>query len=383
MIDDPVVVMAATPRGWAGQLRAHAADHGGVVIRATVLTPEDAIAEQCDVVLVDDITSFLTPAFVGRIQDLGRAVLGVYDASDTQGKSDLVDAGVDALVDSDSDPATLAAHVLRLASRAPQDRPPPRPAPTPQRHERGRMIGITGPGGGVGVTEVALELAAALAADRVSTVLVDADELAPSLAQRLGVAVHPNLHTALRVVERSCTPAGCVQPLATRGPLHVLSGMAAGEDWHGVRSTALAALVEALSGEYGAVVVDLGHCLPPVEGPTGMRFGNANSLVPYCDDVVLVTSPMPTGVARAIDLASRLGASRRRCRLVLNRVGADRFVRDECVNELIAATGIPYVHVLTEDPRVPRAGWQGGRVARGRFRAGIRELVDRLGTSAA
>lgn len=71
MRPDPVVVLAATPRGWAADLRAHAADHGGVVIRATVLTPEDALAEQCDVVLVDDVTSFLSPTFVATLRSQG------------------------------------------------------------------------------------------------------------------------------------------------------------------------------------------------------------------------------------------------------------------------------------------------------------------------
>lgn len=380
MIQDPVVVLAATPRGWAGRLRAHAADHGGVVIRATVLTPEDAVAEQCDVVVVDDVTSFLTPEFVRRLQHLGRAVLGVFDAEDAQGKSDLVDVGVDALAEADSDEETLIHLMQRLANRQPQDRvSPPRRPPTPTASRRTRMIGVTGPAGGVGVTELALEIAATCASADVPTVLVDADELQPSLAQRLGIALHPNVHTALRALQHNKDLQDCLQPLATRQPLDVLPGMTAGDDWYTVRAGSLAGLADGLRHHHKTVVVDLGHCLPPAEGPTGLRLGNARRLAELCDELVVVTSPTPTTISRCIDLASQLLPLGPALRLVLNRVGTDRYVRDEAVAELRRATGVSPVHLIVEDPRVPRAGWQGSRVAKGRYRRQVKALVDQLG----
>ncbi len=380
MIQDPIVVVAATPRGWAGRLRAHAADHGGVVIRATVLTPEDAIAEQCDVVVVDDVTSFLTVEFVRRLQHLGRGVLGIYDADDTQGKSELVDVGVDALAEADSDEEALVQHVQRLARRQPQDRvlPPPR-TPISATAGRSRMIGVAGPGGGVGITELALEIAATLASADVPTVLVDGDELQPSLAQRLGIALHPNLHTALRGLEQDTGVQACLQPLATRQPLYVLPGMAAGEDWYTVRAGALAGLADGLRHHHRAVVVDLGRCLPPADGPTGRRLGNARGLAEQCDDVVVATAATPTAISRCINLVSQLLPLDCPLHLVLNRIGVDRYVRDEAVAELRRATGAPRVHMISEDQRVARAGWQGSRVGNGRFRRQVSSFVGELG----
>ena len=122
---DPAVVLAATPRGWAAGLRAHAADHGGVVVRATVLTSADALAEGGDVVVVDDITSFLTAALVRDLQQVGRSVLGVHDPEDEVGRDRLAALGVDGLVAADVGPEELVGHVRRLAVRAAEDRPAP------------------------------------------------------------------------------------------------------------------------------------------------------------------------------------------------------------------------------------------------------------------
>lgn len=404
MSEDPVVVVAATPRSWAADLRARAADHGGVIIRATVLTQEDALSEHCAVLLVDDVTSFLTPAFVAVVQQHGRAVLGLYDPTDSQGKSDLIDAGVDALAPADVDAADLIAQVGRLAARRPEDRPSRRPAaaPDPPAAGVGRTIGVAGPTGGVGVTEIAIELAAAMAVAGVPTVLVDAEEVAPSHAQRLGLPLHPNIHTALHAVQRAKPVEDCLHPLARRKPLAALSGMAVTGDWATVSAGAPARLLSALAAAGRTVVADLGHCLPRADGPAGLRFGHAAALAASCDDLVLVTAPTPTAITRTIAMVADLARGKvadlanvmvadlgegkvsdspgdsRRLHLVLNRVGADRYVRDESIAELRRATDARVVHVVGEDARVPRAAWQGSRVTRGRFTAQVGTLADAL-----
>jgi Flp pilus assembly CpaE family ATPase len=380
-VSDPVVVLAATQRGWGARLRAHAADHGGLRIRATVLTPEDALAEPAAVVLVDDITSFLTPAFVEALHDRGRAVLGLHGAGDEGGRAVLLHAGVDALADAEADPAELLAQIRRLAALHPEDRPP-RPRARTTGRGRGRVVGVLGPTGGTGITELALEVAAGLASADVGTVLVDVDELAPGLAQRLRLPVHPNLRTAVAALERAQPVALHLHRLATRRPLHVLPGVAVEADWHTVRPGTVGDLVAALAAETGAVVLDLGHALPRTEGPTGLRFGHALDVAGGCDEVLLAAAPTPQAVARTIGLAARLQPTRARLRVVLNLVGRDRFVRDEAVAELHRATGIAEVVVVHRDEDVPAAGWQGRRVGRGRFRREVGQVVAQLGDRA-
>src|SRR5918998_3612317 len=80
-MDEPVIVVAASPRDWANRLRHHVADRGGARIRGTVLHCEDAVAESYDVFIADDTTSFLTRRLVTRLHGQGRLVLGVYEGS--------------------------------------------------------------------------------------------------------------------------------------------------------------------------------------------------------------------------------------------------------------------------------------------------------------
>lgn len=381
MTTDPVIVLAASPRAWSGRLRAHAADHGGVLIRATVLTRRDALEEQCAVIILDDITSFLSPSFVQALQEEGRAVLGVYDPGDAQSKGDLVDAGVDALIELEAEPADFVAQIHHLARRQPEDRAPrPRVRGPVSDQPRGRVFGLLGPVGGVGITEVAIEMAAQLSGAGASTLLVDADESAPSLAQRLAAPVHPNIHTALHAVERSDDLTGLLHPLASRAVLRVLPGMANAEDWTTVREGTTTQLLGTLGGSHRAVVVDLGHCSAVVQGSTGLRFGHALGLAGRCDDLVVIAAPHPISIARTIELVARLKPLRRRMHLVLNRVGKDRFARDESVAELRRATGATQVHVIQEDDAVGKAAWQGSRVPRGRFRRQVGQAIRTIGS---
>jgi MinD-like ATPase involved in chromosome partitioning or flagellar assembly len=210
-------------------------------------------------------------------------------------------------------------------------------------------------------------------------VLVDADEVAPGHAQRLGLPVHPNLHTAVRAVQSGTAVDGLLHPLAARRPLAALVGMAVVEDWAAVPPAAIGQVLGALAARRQAVVMDLGHCLPRTESLAGLRFGHGDAAADLCDDLVLVTAPTPQAIARAVAQAAQLRSRRGRLHVVLNRVGADRFVRDECIGELRRATGVPQVHVVTEDPRVPRAAWQGTRVPSGRFRTHVGRVAEDLG----
>jgi hypothetical protein len=64
---EPRIAIAASPREWAQRLHRHVADHGGALVRATVLHPKDALVEDVDVLVVDDVTSFLSPRLVDEL----------------------------------------------------------------------------------------------------------------------------------------------------------------------------------------------------------------------------------------------------------------------------------------------------------------------------
>ena len=62
------VALAVSARIWPDRLHRFLADHGGARVRAQVLSPEDALAETYEVLIIDDVSSFLTPRLVQELQ---------------------------------------------------------------------------------------------------------------------------------------------------------------------------------------------------------------------------------------------------------------------------------------------------------------------------
>ena len=89
----------------------------------------------------------------------------------------------------------------------------------------GPLVVVSGPRGS-GVTEVAVTLAAALAARREPVVLVDAHEVAPSVAGRLGLELEPNLRSAIDACAHGLgeLPATITWPPGGAAALGVVAG---------------------------------------------------------------------------------------------------------------------------------------------------------------
>lgn len=381
MTGDPVIAIAATPRGWAQRLHAHVADHGGARVRVTVLHPDDALAEEHRVLLVDDITSFLTPALVAELQRRGRAVLGVYDPDDERGKGVLVECGVDALAPADADPAELLHTVRELAARLATAGPTTAPAPrAPSR--AGAILAVGGPPGGVGATEIAIELAAVLSERGLRVALVDGDDHAPSLAQRLALPVHPNLRTAAEAVERRAGRLGeALVALSRRRCLVALPGLVSGRDWAHLRPGAVIGCLTALAADHDVVVTNVGACLDDLDTLTGGRYTQTREQLAGADHVVVAAHPTPTGIARAIDWIAGLAdlPAPLPVTVALNHAPPGRFERGEATAELLATGSVAAVHAIPRDPRVTAASWSGHRVAAGPFAKAVAQLADRVG----
>ena len=57
----PELALAASARGWPDQLHRFLLDHGGGRVLARVMGPEQAAHDAYEVLLIDDVCSFLTP----------------------------------------------------------------------------------------------------------------------------------------------------------------------------------------------------------------------------------------------------------------------------------------------------------------------------------
>lgn len=369
---DIELALAASARPWADSLHRFLADHGGARVRAVVMRPDDVVAESYDVLLIDDVCSFLTPRLVEQARLHGRLVVGVFDGRDgADAKRRLLECGVDDVVENGATPEeflTVVRGVLELAPYA-----PPTQGPTPDPSPTRRVVAVGAPPGGCGATEVAVGLGGMTGAP-----VVDADDIAPSVAQRMGAPLHPNLRTAIDVVHHR---SGAVtEAVVEAGSVRILPGLVSGDDWGQLHPGEVEAVIEDLVADHDAVVVNVGSGLERPQVGEG-RHGLARGIVRQADVVVGVGLSSPVALTR---LARWVGEARDIAPdvpvlAVVNRMERSAYRRSEIKEEL--GRSLPDVPVLflPDDKRVAEAAWAGGAVPGGPFRRALRTLVRELG----
>jgi MinD-like ATPase involved in chromosome partitioning or flagellar assembly len=367
------VALAVSPRDWSDALHQFLVDHGGARVRAHVMAAEDALSEDYQVLVIDDFCSFLTPRLVALLQRNGKTVLGVWDPDEfADGKQRLVEAGVDSVIEASASPDEFL-FALRAVAVVGETPRPESPAPRAERSRHSITV-VGGPGGGAGTTEVAIALARWFTDRRRRAVLVDGDDVAPSVAQRLGLPLQPNLRSAIdSLQQRSPRFESTLHALPA---LSVLTGLANRRDWSEVRPSDAVDLVVELAGR-GPVVVNIAGQLDDL--PTGgwsARFGLTRALLGTADRLVAVGLPTPVGVTRlaqwvieAVDI--RPGIS---VQLAVNRSPRSRFRRAEVAAELRRLVKPAGIWFLPEDEAVARASWQGTPVSRSSFPRAVARL---------
>ena len=377
---EPVVVMAHSPRGWARSLKQHVIDHGGGRIMASIMSAEDALVDGYDVFVADDTTSFLGSRLVTDLQGLGRAVVGVYDPADAEGsgRQRLLDLRVDEVIEADASPTEFlrvlarassrsvardddfASLVAGLAGASEAGGAPSRSSESPAR--RGRLVLVTGAAGGVGATEVAIGLTALLATRGEEATLVDADDVGPSVAQRLGLGVHPNLRTAIDIVHNGHgDPADALIDVGS-GRFSVVGGIANRRDWFELRPGDVSKVVLELAGKRDAVVINVSsrlEDLPALGGPA--RYGVTRSMLALADAVVLVAGSTPVGVARVLDwiVEAKPLIESTPLLVAFNAIRGGTFKAAEIESELRHVYQPGGISFIPHDKNLVHAAWQG------------------------
>lgn len=317
--------------------------------------PEQALADDFDVMLIDDICSFLTPRLVARLRDSGKEVIGVFSPADgPDAKRRLLKCGITDVIESDAPPEEF----LILTSATLAHRSPPQSSQSSG--TEAYVIGVTGIAGS-GVSEVAIGLARDLAL-REPSVLIDLNLDQPSVAQRLDLPLHPNLLTAVDLAHHN--EERLAEALQLKEELSVLAGLPpSGAGSASLPNRDVLALVQDLSsGPFSCVVADLGS------GPP--------ALPPSILDVVIVVGPAsPVGLTRLIRLVeSTVPPERAEVLAVVNRAPAGSRRADDMRVELAHALGGRPMMMLREDRRVANASWNGSFVDRGQFEKSISRL---------
>jgi len=403
----PGIAIVRSSRSWARTLHRYVVDHGGAVVRTRPLEERQALEDDYELLIVDDISSFLTAHIVEELHRRGRRVLGVYDPEENSagleqntGKARLLRLGADGVIESQAPPEEFVRVIARLAPQREQTasalnqsdidlmtrdftaggleemmhRQGPSGAngslvaPSAPRR-RGHITALLGASGGSGATEIALELGRSLARRGERTTVVDGDTLAPSLAQRLNLPLHPNLRTAIDVVEHGTGRLPeCL--IAIAPGLEVLAGIPHPKDWVELRSSDMTTLLNEIARGRPQIVVNIAPELEDLTMYGGAdRFGISRTVVAAADAIVLVCAPTPTGVARLVDRIAELdlSAEGKPVHVVVNRTPKSNFKRKEIALEIERAFAPASIHFLPADARVDRASWEGTLVPDGDF----------------
>ena len=378
------LALALSARNWSDDLHRVLADHGGARVRVTAMGPEDLFGEAFDVLLIDDICSFLTPRLVELIKASGREVVGVYDPSEfADGKDRLLECGVADVVEAGAHPDEFLRVIARVAETVTTtqlaESIPDAPIPEVLERRKQAIFAVGGPSGGTGTTEVAIGIAGRLGEVGRRVVLVDGDETNPSVAQRLGLPIHPNIRTAIDVLEHRTGPVSGVVHFVE--PIAVVPGLPNVSDWSEVRPGQVVDLAAELTSLFDHVVFNVGSHLESLGfGGATERYGISRRLIQHADRVIAVGLPTPVGVSRLLGWladADRLtgGAP---VDVLINRSPRDQFRRGELVEEITRTYQPASFGFLPADDTVERAAWDGTLVGKGRFRKSLDRWVDRF-----
>jgi MinD-like ATPase involved in chromosome partitioning or flagellar assembly len=377
-VNDVEIALVVSTRTWADRLHRYVTDHGGARVRARPLQGRHALEETYDVLIAEDLTSFLTPRLVDDLHRSGRRLLGVYDPDEPTGRRRLLDIGADDVLPADATPQEFVRVLDVLRAGTP-------PTPTarerlpsgaaPDSTSRATTIAVGGPGGGCGVTEVAIALATHLQ-HHAPSVLLDLDVVAPAIAQRLGLPLHPNICAAIDAAEHLARAAETLLDVP-EGP-RALPGLVSGAMWRDVRPDDALTLLGTLRTEAGHLVCDIGTAIEDVPTSAGVgRHGVPRTIAGSADLVVAVGAPNPVGVTRLLGWVAELRTVAPDVPLLVafNRVGGSRYLRAEVEREITRNIDVPALGFLPEDRRVLEAAWEGRPVRSGPFL----RAVDRLG----
>lgn len=357
----PELALAASARDWPDRVHRFLLDHGGGRVLARVMGPEQAVHDEYDVLLIDDVCSFLTPRLVQRLRQVGREIVGVYSPDDgPDAKRHLLECGITDVIEADASAEEFVATATALLAHREVAVPDvPRTSPI-------FRIGVLGSGAGTGVTEVSIALSSHLAKRR-SAVLIDLNQTWPGIAQRLDLALHPNLRTAVDLAHHS--PERLHEAIHETGDLAVVAGLANPGVGQGVSGHELRGLIEDLGARgYEFLVADLG----PVLGDDTSGLLNFGMLV-------VVGTANPVGLTRLVRTVQELQSGRHPDILVVVNKGAPgSHRRGEIRSELNRSLpGVPLV-LLPSDPRVESAAWNGVIADRGRFHRAMKEVAELL-----
>jgi Mrp family chromosome partitioning ATPase len=324
-------------------------------------------------VLVGGVGSALLDAsLVADIHERQRAVIAVYDPDELGSKQKALALGVDDVIEATASTPELMEKARTVAPRAHADNQPRRRRPVAASPIRraGQLVAIGGPVG-ADPEPVALGMARTLGRRGESTLLVDGNEVCPSVAQLLGLSPVPNLASVVAAYRASTDMDAHLQH---GDGYYVIGGLAEPGQWADVSARSVLAVVTSFAARFERTVVTMG----PLAESSGTRFGTTRALATEADSLVVVGDGSPVGMTRLAAYIADLRSVAPTTPLYLaagNGPG-DRFRQRELL-AMMGDLGDPEdCVVLPRDDRLGRANWQGTVLRRGPLVRSVANLAD-------
>lgn len=388
---EPEVALVFSPEAWVEGLHRHLTDHGGARVRQVIVDPALAFDEDYDTLVVSHRWPGLTRTFVDAVRARGRRLLGVFDPEEPAGREFMLSLGADRVLPSDTSMAEFVDVLMALtpdrqgappsldAFDAPVDGSPSGPTPAGGgRSRRWRLVAVGGTPG-AGATELAIALTATVSRNGEGVVLVDADEVVPSIAQRLGLPIEPNLRSAIESVEYGMgdVDAAIVRPSRD---LEVLAGLPNVGAWSQIRPSEVIDVLDALARTRACVVANVASRLEDVGRGGRSRYGISRAVVSEASVLVGVGPATPVGVTRLLGWVTDVRAMNPGAPvyLVVNRAPRDAFRKAELEQEIRRTFEPERLSFLPHDPRVEAAAWSGDVVAQGPYTKAVSDVAVRI-----
>ena len=396
-MNELIVGVVASTRTWRSELQAHIRNHVAGVRMIVLREPRALLDEAFDVVVIDDVASLLNRLTIRKLRQRGIAIVGVYDPDEDDGAGGrrLAELGVDVTV-----PASASAEELldQIALLGPAsafhdevqeylDHLEPTTSPTGAEAGQGgpRLMAVTGVSGGPAGVEVAAAVATVLAGRGERVIVVDVNEVDPTLARSLAFALEPNLLSALDAL-RHGSGVGA-DPLAVRSPgasgtvtWDAIVGLANTADWDQLRDADLLSLLEELRGRWDRVVAVTGLHLEELGALGPGRFDATRATLGAADAIVGVAPATRLGILSWLDWAANVTdlCGPQALWAALECVPRSPFKQaelDAALRANVAPEQLGGVWFLPADPRVEEAAWQAAPLRRGPFFRSVADMV--------
>ena len=341
-------------------------------MRQVVVEPTVALEEEYDALVVSDRWPALTARFVDAVRHDGRRILGVFDPEEPAGKDHLVALAVDATIASD---APMTDFVDALADLGPLPQPA---SPRPRRRTRRRQRrGARGPSSSwsrgraaVGSPRSPSGWPRRSRPVARSVVLVDAHEHHASVAGRLGLAVEPNLRSAIDAHQYGFGDLDGSVVSPRQAGFGVVTGFPGPVAAAQVTASDVVEVVGVLGQRHDVVVVDADD-----------SSSTTRALVAESTAIVGVAAASPVGIVRTlawgVDLRELARATP--LHLAVNRAPGARYRREEIRTEVVRTLPPASLTWVPSDAAVDRAAWDGCLPGRGPFRRAMEELAAIVG----